>query len=52
MNLSKKWLTLSKRYIDQWMKSAQKNPDVSLKEWEDVKLEYKKTYGKDYEREN
>jgi len=50
MKLHERWLAFCKQHIDKWMLAIQREPSVSYDDWKDMQQEYKKLYGKDYER--
>lgn len=52
MKLSEKWLSFCKYHIDKIMLRWQKDSGVSYSEWNELQSEYKKTFGKNYERKN
>lgn len=52
MKLSEKFLAFCKSHIDKWMLSFQRDGSVDLAAWKELQTEYKKLYGKDYERKN
>lgn len=50
MSLAEKWKSFVKRHLDAMMEAAQADSEISYAEWQELKAEYKKTLGEDYER--
>ena len=50
MSLSEKWLSFCKRHIDKFMARWQKDSEISYSEWNELQSQYKKTFGKNYDR--
>lgn len=52
MNLSSKFLAFCKPHLDRWMLTFQRDNGIGLEDWKQLQSDYKKVYGKDYERKN
>ena len=52
MNLSENFMAFVKLHLDKWMLVFQRDDGIDLAEWKELQAEYKKLYGKDYERTN
>lgn len=48
--IAKKFYKWWKNKVDQWMQEFQRDPDVSLEEWKQIKAEYKAHFGETYIR--